>query len=190
MKKKEREILKGFAKRDNKVVKQFINDHYENIGNYLKSKGASDDDVDEILHQGLISIFDLSKIKNIKLKGRVVDYFFGVVNNQLKHKFREIRKRRFINYEGKIFVDKGKNIEQLMIMTERFDFIDENLEKAGKDCKKLFDFIIDGFKTEEIMEKMNYTAECFYKKTSLCKKNLLIKMKKDRRFNELFDEHI
>jgi len=191
MKKKERAILEGFAKRDNKVIKLFINQNYEMVGNYLKSKGVNDYDIEEILQQGLIAIFDISKTKKIKLKGRVVDYFFGVVNNYLKHRMREIvNKEIYNNQTEKILVDKEISIDQLLIITERFEFIDEKLEFTGKDCKKLFDLIGKGTFTEEILKEMDYTLDYYYKKSSLCKKALLMKMKKDRRFKELFDEYL
>lgn len=185
--KSEQDILYGFAKGDNEVIKKFINEHYTDIKNFVKSKGGDDYDVEEIVQEAFIVFYDVAKTKGETIKGRVVEYFFGIVKNLYFKKLRKSKETLVLFNEETDVID-DEDVDNVIAQNERYKLYETYLQQMDDDCKKLFRLIYSGVKTKKILKKMNYSLKYLYKKRSLCKKSLIEKIKNDERYNELMKD--
>jgi RNA polymerase sigma factor (sigma-70 family) len=184
----ERAILKGFSKRDNKVVKKFIDDHYQKAASYIKGKGGSNYDVDELVQEALVVLFNVSKSKEFELEGRVVDYFFGTIKFLYRRKLRNKSElHTSIEDRKEEVVDNENDIDDNIIQNERYELYEKHLLTIDDDCKMIFNLVNSGMNTDDILKKMNYTLAYLYKKRSLCKKKLLDKIMNDPKYQELVE---
>lgn len=185
--KRERTILKGFELRDNKIVSEFVNAHYQSVESYIIAKGGSRIEVEDIVQEALMVLFNISKTKDFVLESKVSDYFFGIVKNLFNRRFRT-EKVIFITEAEIEIIDDVEDINDFIVENEKYKLYETYLNKIDSGCKELFEMIFSGMKTEEILEKTGFTVEYFYKKKSLCKKNLLEKIKNDDKYKELILE--
>jgi RNA polymerase sigma factor (sigma-70 family) len=184
------DILKGIEKQDNAIIEAFVSDVFQNVESFVLAQGGTIEDAEDLMQDAMMGLFRIVKKKDFVLHKSVADYFFGIVKNLWYNKFRG--KLEIVSHveveESKSNYENDENIEEVINKNERYALYEKYINKLDKDCKEIFELTNLGIDVSEIISRFNYTLAYFYKKKSLCKKELITKIKNDPKYNELIND--
>lgn len=152
------ELLDGIRSADSAILKRLYSDNYPVIRKLVLTNSGSEDDVKDILQQGIIVLYEKSVAPEFKLSCSVTTFLYAVCKNILlkqlrgKHHTVELKETH-----SESFTVEG-DFEANMELTERQELLYRLLEQAGEACRELLElYYFQKMKLEAIAEKMNYT---------------------------------
>ncbi len=142
------------------------------IKSYLKSKGATDIELDHLYNETLVALIKTGfATKNIlNLTGDLEPYLMGIARNlwyqECKKRKREISLPEVISHQT---ADDQPVAEEIFLTKERYALLHDVLEKLRSNCRAVLMHWANGFSMTEIAEKLGYQSEGMArKKKSQC----------------------
>lgn len=142
------------------------------IKSYLKSKGATDIELDHLYNETLVALIKTGfATKNIlNLSGDLEPYLMGIARNlwyqECKKRKREISLPEVVSHQT---ADDQPVAEEVFLTKERHALLHDVLEKLRSNCRAVLMHWANGFSMTEIAEKLGYQSEGMArKKKSQC----------------------
>lgn len=166
-------IQKSSTERNELLVSIHNNLQLRNtIKSYLKSKGATDIELDHLYNETLVALIKTGfATKNIlNLTGDLEPYLMGIARNlwyqECKKRKREISLPEVISHQT---ADDQPVAEEIFLTKERYALLHDVLEKLRSNCRAVLMHWANGFSMTEIAEKLGYQSEGMArKKKSQC----------------------
>ena len=132
---------------------------YGVIENLVLKNNGSSDEVKDIFQDGVISLYNQLREKEVKLNCTVKTYLYSICRNLWLTKLKK-RGREIGLTEEEEFIEIEEGSLYHMIESERINCVAKLLDELGGDCKKLLlNFYFKRMRTKEIMESMNLPSE-------------------------------
>ena len=138
----------------------------------LRNKGTQQD-VDDVFHDGLIAFYNLVKQDKINLDTNVEAYLYSICRNMWAKKLMKGPKLVELNESYNIIKTEEIQIDTIL-SGEKKNLIEQILKGLGKECEKiLLLFYYEQLKTKEIVHRMHYANDQVLRnKKSKCMKSL------------------
>ncbi|MBK7220399.1 MAG: sigma-70 family RNA polymerase sigma factor [Saprospiraceae bacterium] len=166
-------IQKSSTERNELLVSIHNNLQLRNaIKSYLKSKGATDIELDHLYNETLVALiktgFATQNVLN--LSGDLEPYLMGIARNlwyqECKKRKREISLPEVISHQT---ADDQPVAEEIFLTKERYSLLHNVLDKLRSNCRAVLMHWANGFSMTEIAEKLGYQSEGMArKKKSQC----------------------
>lgn len=151
-------MLGGIRSADNAILKRLYSDNYPVIRKLVLTNSGNEEDVKDILQQGIIVLYEKSANPEFELSCSATTFLYAVCRNILLKQFRD--KQHTVELKethSENFTVEG-DFDAEMELTERQELLHRLLDQAGEACKELLTlFYFHKMKLEEIAQKMNYT---------------------------------
>jgi RNA polymerase sigma factor (sigma-70 family) len=174
-------LLKGDAK-----TMRFIYDSiFPKVKYFIFKNNGSEEDAEEIFHNGLYQLIVRAKIKGIQINTTFEGYVFTVCKNLW---YKELNKRKKEVRNDGVFELKSEDDDHVasIMHQERWDLFEEMLLKPSSNCQKLLKDYFNKVSYDEIIKKFNYaTKNVAFQRIFKCKKRLTDLIKLDTRYKKL-----
>ena len=174
-------LLKGDAK-----TMRFIYDSiFPRVKYFIFKNNGSEEDAEEIFHNGLYQLIVRAKIKGIQINTTFEGYVFTVCKNLW---YKELNKRKKEVRNDGIFElkDKENEIIEAVLQQERWDLFEEMMTKLSENCIKLLKDYFNKVPYDIIVDKFSYASEnVAFQRVFKCKKRLMGLIKNDPRYKNL-----
>lgn len=185
----DKEFVKGLLEKNNSIIEEFVALHYNNLVIFVRNYGGTIEDAEDLMQDALIVLYNLFNNKTGELKKSPSTYFIGVYRKiwfkSIRNRFKHVDN---YNFEEEISIDffKPENDYLLAIKkNERYKLYRKHFNKLGEGCRNIMKLLHKGTPAQEIIKEYNYTLLYFYKKKSLCKKELRERIYKDKKYMKL-----
>lgn len=181
--------INAIKKGDSKGLRKIYTDFLPRITNFIRSKGGSSDDAEDIFQNALLLIYEKSKKKDFKLTSNFYTLLYGICWNLWGNKIQK-KSNQEVSIPEDAKYSTEENIENDMERSEEQALFWAAFELLGEDCQRLLRLFFEKTKMEEIAEKMGFSSVSYAKKRKFqCKEKLVEFVRSDIRFPELRKSH-
>jgi len=138
------------------------------------TKGGNEIQAKEVFQQAILAILLNLKTEKIVLKASFEAYlkkicYFKFIDLCRKHKIK-LRNEGAIRLIG----EEEENADKTILKEDRLNLIWQCFQQLNADCKTIINGKLEGIKTKDIMEKVNFTksANTFFQKRFDCMRKL------------------
>lgn len=147
------EIIKRIKNGDEHALVYLYEENYAAVKSYVLKNNGSHDDIEDIMQDALIALWQNVNKSRFELNARLSTYFYAIVKNLwLKQLAKTSRVDRMYDGQGENMSEEGDrlgNFDKKVIMQE--------VMGLGDVCKKLLMyFYFDGLDMKVIAEKLNF----------------------------------
>lgn len=142
------------------------------IGQYIKSKSGSQEDVEDIFQEGLRHLFINVRGGRFSGKSALKTYLSSICKNLWYTKFSRDRKLDEIKKQLPPPDEKTDSPEDTFLTKEKSQLLSDTLGQLGDTCKKVLSLWSLGFSFKEISEKTGSSAGTVRKQKFDCMKKL------------------
>ena len=150
-------ILAGIRATDDNVLKHLYKEHYPMIRNLVLTNSGTEDDVQDILQEGIIVFYEKAKDNKFELTCEVKTYLYSVCRN----KWLKALRKRNTNVQFSDVYEQTVDVEQQpdeAELSKQQRIISELIHKIGEVCKNILTyFYYEKLSMNEIAERMGYT---------------------------------
>lgn len=151
-------ILQGIKASDDDALKALYKFCYPVIRGMILKNSGTEEDIDDILQDGIIVFYEKVKSDNFKITCSITTFIYSVCRNlwlkNLKKKSRNITFTK--THEGIDFNEDSADEENTL--NEKQKVLLEALKELGDPCKSILtQFYYEQFSMEMIAEKFGYT---------------------------------
>lgn len=182
------QIIEGLRVDDDKVLEFFSRDYREKVRRYIRNRGGTLEDANEVFNDSLIKL-----IKAIKKPGKIInsleDYFFIIYRNEWINMTRLNSKN--LNYTKVAddildSLDDYENYKQDQICK----LIWENIESMSQSCNNILEmFYRKNLSFREIAETLGYSTESSAKQRKYrCIMILKERIKQDPNYTKILND--
>lgn len=166
-------IKQSSTERNEVLISIHNNLHLKNtIKSYLKSKGASEFELNQLFNETLVALIKTGFASNNihVFSGDLEPYLMGIARNlwyqECKKRKREISLPEVISHQT---ADDQPVAEEIFLTKERYSLLHAVLDKLRSNCRAVLMHWANGFSMTEIAEKLGYQSEGMArKKKSQC----------------------
>lgn len=182
------EIYRGVLERDPKVI-DFIYKNYLPI--FLKNLNKNNrlyEEAEDIFQESIIVIYQHIQNNKINEETNFKSYFWSVFSNlTLAHNRKYLQNKINIDSDNEEdIIDEELNVQYVKNLRSKI-YID-HFNRLKDECKKLLKLFFKKMSIKKIAKKLGYKNEQVVKvKKYKCKDELVESIKKDYRFNDVFD---
>ena len=151
-------ILEGIKASDDAALSYLYKISYPIIRNLILKNSGTEDDIDDILQEGIIVLYEKAKSDSFKITCLITTFIYSVCRNQW---LKTLKKRRLnvsfmeIQETAEIAND---SIDEEHVMNEQQKTLVEALKELGDPCRSILThFYYEQFSMEKIAEMLNYT---------------------------------
>lgn len=160
------------------------------VGPYVLKNCGCQNDVDDIIQEGLLAYFQKLSDGHFELRTSVVQYIYGICKNKW---IQELRRRRKEPISGALVSVNGWDEYCSQLETCRKEALTEimirNIRKLSDKCQQVLDYRMEGMNCEQIAGIMNLKGTQMVKdKHYRCKIRLKELIAEDPEFKALFDD--
>jgi len=179
----DKEIIKRIKANDRTILGELFVTNEKIITGYIKNNGGSKSDVQDLLQEAIIVLWQNVNAGRFELNAKVSTYLFAIAKNKWMAEMRR-RKRYDHNIESIEKRTDGQNTLESIIDDEQKNLITDALKKLEPPCKELLLlFYFEERSMNEIAEILNFANSNVAKaKKYQCKKALevLVKQNEER----------
>ncbi len=172
------EIIDAIGSGDNqKVFNELYKHVLPSIVKFIKSKRGNRQQAEDCFQDAVVALILTVKSGKYKAGYSVSNYLFGVARNRYYTLLRDdVAKETTLENETIVLIDENPLLE-----TEKWNVIQEMLNKIGEQCKQLLSLhLFDRKKLSEIAKIMNFSSEGVVKTYNYrCKQKLKELIKED-----------
>jgi DNA-directed RNA polymerase specialized sigma24 family protein len=181
-------IQKNYIAEDDLFVKELIKSHFSALHRYVLKNGGNKEDAEDLMQDALIVFLNVIHNDKYKIEKNDSLYFKGIYIKLWANHCRKLTNEMHIEDENiKFYIDimEIENVMTEINRNERYKLYYKHLQKIDINCQKIFRLMQNGVSVIDIIEEFNFTKLYFYKKKSLCKKELLKRIKNDPDYKNL-----
>ncbi len=185
----DKEFLKGIKEQNNSIIEKFVALHFNKLSLFVKEHGGTKEDAEDIMQDALIILYNVLNNETTKFEKSLSVYFSGIYK---KLWFRNIRDKIIhannLDYYKNFIANSliiEKNVLKEIEKNDRYKLYMIHFFKLNEDCRNIIEMLNEGIPVSQIIKEYNYSLSYFYKKKSLCKKELLENILNDAVYNEL-----
>jgi len=179
----DKEIIKRIKANDRTILGELFVTNEKIITGYIKNNGGSKSDVQDLLQEAIIVLWQNVNAGRFELNAKVSTYLFAIAKNKWMAEMRR-RKRYDHNIESIEKRTDGQNTLESIIDDEQKNLITDALKKLEPPCKELLLlFYFEERSMNEIAQILNFANSNVAKaKKYQCKKALevLVKQNEER----------
>ena len=188
----DQQIINGILTENNRILKKIYIDYFPGICNFISFGNGTVGDAKDIFQDALVVIFMKARKNSDFLKVKFSTYLHGVckilwLKTRQKHTagFYDIHNQEMDN------IDTSNDIMEDLIEMEKHKLVWKHFNELNDTCRKILQMAIDKIPLEHIMKVMGFSSIQYTKnRKTLCKKNLVMKVRSSPEFNELRNEKI
>ena len=178
--------LKGILKGDHKVIGEIYEKFQSGIINFVEGQGGSEDDALDIFQDAILVLYHKAKDSDFELKSSLYTYFYAICKN-LWRKVRGRKMRLSKNEYKGLDLLSDDDIEREILKKERYDLYLNKFSQLKEACRQILTLVNRKKSMNEIAEEMGYSSHYAREKHYRCKESLTKLVKKDPRFQELYE---
>lgn len=131
------EFLKGLIDQDNNILNHIYNEIGPIVLNYIKSKGGSDDEANDIFQEGLVSVY--INAKSGKYKPQDSTKFSSYLIQICKYKWYDVLKSSHKSKGDALNIDieDSSDIHLAIENEEKYTVLHRLIEQLGVQCKNI-----------------------------------------------------
>ncbi|HBS85066.1 MAG: hypothetical protein A2W91_07505 [Bacteroidetes bacterium GWF2_38_335] len=178
----DKEIIEGLLIRDNEIILFIYKKFFPGIRKYVMSNSGSADDAMDVFQESIIVFYNKVRNEEMDLSKNMRMAFFNICkaiwSNEIKH-----RKEKPLNENiPENLPETPPEIEEKIhvLLTRHF-------KKIDPDHRRILNLYIEGKSYQEMEKITGLSLSNLRKKKHEAIRKLLISLKNDREFNELFD---
>lgn len=164
-------ILKGLKKRDDEVIKYFMDKVNPMVMKLVLSNSGGEEDGKEILTDATLALLKNLGKRDFHLTAKLSTYFYAIAQRMWWRKLRDRNKEIPIE-DISLIVDKNISViipEDNDLDPERLEKVFNGLKEIDKTCQEVILMAHhQGCKHDEIAEEMNYTVQFVRQKLRRC----------------------
>lgn len=180
----DREIIRGIAAGDSRVIDYCYKTYRKKIRRFIVHCGGNTQDADDIFQEALMAIWAK---KGLVLTCTFSTYFHQICKFILSHKLEKQKKMSYIS-DLDTSVLSDEDILEAIVDAERMRLFDEHLGGLDAGCRSIVEMTCNGMKSKEIAEKLGLSFGYVRARKLQCIGRLFESIKKDPRFHELISK--
>ena len=176
------ELVKAIQEREmlESAILQLYKDHAEITRSFIKGKGGTEEDADDIFQETVVSFIDSVQKSKFRQDSGIRTFLISIAKNLW---YNEIRRRQRAGNRERLFeedrvqVDSG--ISEIIQDRELKKQLNQLLQELGDSCKKILElFYYENLSMKEIVSHLHYENEQVVRnKKYKCLQQLTDKMK-------------
>ncbi len=176
------DFLSKFLEGDREVLNHIYKNSFKYVKHYIKSRGGTEKDAEDVFHNGLLLIY--VKLKENQIQVKVFDnYLFTVCKNLWK---RENSKKRVTNIDHIPLVSEELDLAAFYLEHNQWELYKEKFELLSEQCKAILKMVFEKKTYTEIVKKYSYASQVVARQRVFkCKTKLTKLIKDDKRFSKL-----
>lgn len=178
----DQEIAEQFLIGNQKIIQEIYSESFENVENYILSKGGSSADAEDIFHSALMQIYVKLKEEKIKINS-FHNYVFIICRNLWR---REKSKSRVTNTDEFPLLSEEQDQTRFSIESEQWELYSEKLNQLSDNCKTLLRMMFDKKTYAQIVDYFSYASQTVARQRVFkCKARLVQLISSDARYIRL-----
>jgi RNA polymerase sigma factor (sigma-70 family) len=175
------------------AILQLYQDHSEIAKAFIKSKGGTDQDADDIFQETIVSFIDIVQKNKFRQESGIQTFIVSISKNLW---YNEIRKRQRAGNREKIFeMNRDQTdapVTEIIQFREMKKELNDMLQDLGESCRKILElFYYENLSMKEIVAHLHYENEQVVRnKKYKCLSQLTEKMKQNPLVREKLSEMI
>jgi RNA polymerase sigma factor (sigma-70 family) len=172
-------LIEGIRKRDHKILTDIYRQYYPIVLGYIIRHGGDEAEAKDVFQESIIVIFKYSQEDKLDIREDFGSFLMGIAKRiWLKHLRRISTHERYLDQAEFENSEVHPSDQELEYETE-MSLLRKHIVKLGRECQKVLMLVAEGFKNEEIAEKMEYKSEKTVRTKKYKCKETLIKYIKD-----------
>jgi RNA polymerase sigma factor (sigma-70 family) len=188
------ELLKGILKNNHVVLKYIYKTYFHKVNAFVCANRGNENDANDIFQESIIIIYRKLKKRNIVSNENSFGTLLYTICRYLWLRELELKRGTMIavsdvsNYSESIF---DEELEEIVLMNERYRLYQEHFHKLGKDCQKILRLFLQQVALKEIADRLGLVSESYAKKRKhQCKEYLIRSIKQDTDFKKIIENDL
>jgi len=187
------EIIEGLqlgGDKEDAILKYLYRTYYPRIKKFILSKGGNNAEVKDIFQDSIIVFYQNVKAKKYKLNAKISTYLFTLAKNMWINRQKKLAKIGNLDSLYSQVKEKGNQPIDLIMDTERNEFVLELLGVLSEDCRRILNLsIYQKLPMNKICKMMGYQNEQVARnKKSKCLKYLKQAIQKSTNLSNTYKE--
>lgn len=183
------QLLQGILDNNLQILDRIYARYLPDVLAMVKNNRGSTDDARDVFQEAIVVLFKKASEPGFALTTTFGGYLFGVSRfiwmRQLKKKY-----RTEVTLEEDMRHIDHKNIETLLVESEKRQLFQQKLAQLGADCREVLQLFFAGKSLKDIALKKGYTEDYVKKKNKTCKEKLAALVREDPRYRELKEDKL
>jgi RNA polymerase sigma factor (sigma-70 family) len=182
----EKEIIEGFIRRDNDVLKYIYFEYLPSVKHLVKSQNGSTIDAEDLFQDALIIIFEKARTDGFKLNCSFKTFLYSVSKYLWMHRLEKMNREVTYSDVMENTLLGYYDVEKVAFESEKDKLYHEHFIRLGENCQKVLSMVFMKMSTREITRKMGYKSEMYVRKRkSQCRRILIRSIMNDPQFKQI-----
>ncbi|QZE13257.1 sigma-70 family RNA polymerase sigma factor [Halosquirtibacter laminarini] len=184
------EIIAGVQSQNHVVLHSIYRSSFRIVSLYIQRNSGTEEDANDIFQEALIVVYRKVQEPSFSLTCSFETYLYAICRNLW---LKELHNRDRIPQEliGDALFNEFEledDIENVILMNDRYRLYQKHFELMGEDCKKLMTLFLKKVPLKDIARVMGLKSEQYAKKKKFrCKEALVKSIQSDVEFNHISD---
>ncbi len=178
------ELISRFKNADSEAVRFMYKKFLPDVIAFITKIGGSEEDARDVFQEAIMALFKQAKANKLELRADLKTYLLAICKNQW---FKSIRKNSKIDALIPDFdpSDLDQDLNKALEKAEQYRLIYSHIKKMTPSNQAILTMHLQKYSTEEIAKALNFSPAYVKKRKFISKRDLLVSIKKDQRFQEL-----
>ncbi|MBN2805617.1 MAG: sigma-70 family RNA polymerase sigma factor [Prolixibacteraceae bacterium] len=188
------ELLKGILKNNHVVLKYIYKSYFHKVNAFVCANNGTENDANDVFQESIIIIYRKLKKRKLVLDDKSFETLIHSICRFLWLRELELKRGAMVtvsdmsNYSESIF---DEELEEIVLMNERYRLYQEHFQKLGKDCQKILRLFLQQVALKEIADRLGLVSESYAKKRKhQCKEYLIRSIKQDTEFKKIIENDL
>lgn len=183
--KEDQRVLEGIIAGDEVIIKAFYRRNYGYIKEMILQNKGCQEDIEDVIQDALMLIFQKLKSDNLRLYSSLQPYFYGICKNIWKNRLRKKQRLLMDDVILRRSRQTGDSIIDAIESNERENLYRKHFAALSTSRRELLLLFFEGKKATEIAKIKGCSAGYIRKMKFSSKKALLEMIENDRAYPEL-----
>lgn len=179
--------IDGLVQNNSAVIQSIYKKFVPKVKHYIRTNSGDDDEVQDVIQEVLITIYNQAKTKGLQLTCPFDAYFFLLCKRRWLNELKKTSNKEVTLQDENVSIDES--VQEMAFQTEVFDekqsLFDEMFQKLGEKCQEVLKLSFVTKTMEEVAAKLNVTYAYVRKKKSLCTGQLTEMIQQSNRYKSL-----
>jgi RNA polymerase sigma factor (sigma-70 family) len=182
----EEEIIQGFIRRDNEVLKYIYTEYLPSVIHLVKTQNGHAIDAEDLFQDALIIFFEKTRSKDFRLNCSFKTYLYSVSKFLWLHRLEKLSREVEYSDVMENTLTGYYDLEKLVFENEKDKLFHEHFLRLGENCRKVLSYVFRKMTTKEITRRLGYKSEIYVRKRkSQCRRYLIKSIMNDPEYKRI-----
>ena len=179
------QYLLGLAQHDSKIIEAIYANFFPKVKSFVYNNKGNEEDAKDIFNKALMQLSARVAVKQFEVDSFEA-YIFTACKNLWRKELNKKARLSVTSFDNSELKNKSEEMSSDIMEQERWELFHEKLQSIKEECRKILSLFFNKVKGEEIQAKLGLSSATLVRQRVFrCKKELMVSVKNDARFNEL-----